>query len=42
MTSGPPPAKPALVPTGRAGDRAFVVFADLEELRQTLKAACRE
>ena len=37
-----PPAKPALVPTGRAGDRAFVVFADLEELRQTLKAACRE
>jgi hypothetical protein len=40
--NGPKPAKPALVPTGRVGDRAFVVFADLEELRRTLKGACRD
>jgi len=40
--NGPRPAKPALVPTGRVGDRAFVVFADLAELRGALKAECRE
>jgi len=38
--SGPPAAKPALVPTGRVGDRAFVVFADLDELRRMPKASC--
>jgi hypothetical protein len=32
----------ALVPTGRVGDRAFVVFADLDELRRSLKVGCRE
>ncbi len=35
--NGPKPAKPALIPSGRVGDRAFVVFAELEELRRTLK-----
>ena len=36
--NGPDPTRPALVATGRVGDRAFVVFADLEELRSALKA----
>jgi len=40
--NGPRQAKPALVPSGRMGDRAFVVFANLEELRGSLKVACRE
>jgi len=40
--NGPRPAHPALVPTGRVGDRAFVVFADLDELRGTVQAACRD
>jgi hypothetical protein len=40
--NGPSPAKPALVPTGRVGDRAFVVFAKLEELRAAVKAQCRD
>jgi hypothetical protein len=41
--NGPNPARPALVvPTGRVGDRAFVVFADLEELRTALRAGCRD
>jgi len=39
--NGPAPSKPALVPTGRVGDRALVIFADLDELRGTLKSACR-
>ena len=30
--NGPNPTKPALVPTGRVGDRAFVIFANLQEL----------
>jgi len=38
--SGPPAARPALVPTGRVGDRAFVIFADLDELRRLPKAFC--
>jgi cytochrome c len=38
--NGPRPAKPALVPTGRVGDRAFVVFADVDELGQSVRAAC--
>jgi cytochrome c len=40
--NGPTQAKPALVPTGRVGDRAFLVFATLEELRTGLKPGCRE
>lgn len=39
--NGPSPAKPALVPTGRVGDRAMVVFAVVEELRAGVKAECR-
>ena len=39
---GPQPTKPVLVPTGRMGDRAFVVFAGLAELRATVQAQCRE
>jgi hypothetical protein len=31
--NGPGPATPALVPTGRVGDRAVVVFANLDQLR---------
>lgn len=38
---GPRLTKPALVPTGRVGDRAFVVFANLDELRRALKEGCR-
>jgi len=40
--NGPSPARPALTPSGRMGDRAFVVFADLEELRRLPKIACRD
>lgn len=40
--NGPTSSKPALVPTGRVGDRAFVVFADVTELRRTLKAECQD
>jgi cytochrome c len=35
---GPTAAAPALVPTGRVGDRAFVIFAGLDELKTWLKA----
>jgi hypothetical protein len=38
--NGPRPSRPALVPTGRVGDRAFIVFADLDELRRALQAGC--
>jgi cytochrome c len=34
---GPEAATPALVPTGRVGDRAFVVFAGLDELKAWIK-----
>ncbi|HEY7648001.1 MAG TPA: hypothetical protein VID04_03270 [Methylomirabilota bacterium] len=34
---GPDAATPALVPTGRVGDRAFVVFAGLDELKAWIK-----
>jgi len=34
---GPDTATPALVPTGRVGDRAFVVFAGLDELKAWIK-----
>lgn len=37
---GPHAATPALVPTGRVGDRAFVIFAGLDELRGWLKKGC--
>ena len=40
--NGPTASKPALVPTGRVGDRALVIFAELEELQRALKARCRE
>jgi hypothetical protein len=40
--TGADATKPALVPTGRVGDRAFVVFADLDELRRALRATCRD
>ena len=30
----------AVVPTGRVGDRAFLVFSGLEELKDALKARC--
>jgi hypothetical protein len=33
---GPDAAVPALVPTGRVGDRAFVIFAGLDELKAWL------
>lgn len=39
-SSGPRPSTPALVPTGRVGDRAFVIFAGLDELRGWLKKGC--
>ena len=39
---GPAPTKPVLVPTGRVGDRAFVVFAGFAELRGTVQAECRD
>jgi cytochrome c len=38
---GPEAARPALVPTGRVGDRAFIVFAALDELRTALRETCR-
>jgi len=41
-SNGPNPVKPALVPTGRVGDRAVVVFADIAELRGALKTHCRD
>jgi hypothetical protein len=34
---GPDAAAPALVPTGRVGDRAFVIFAGLDELKAWIK-----
>ncbi len=37
---GPDVTIPALVPTGRVGDRAFVVFAGLDELKTALKRGC--
>ena len=37
---GPLAGKPALVPTGRLGDRAIVVFGRLEELRTLVVPRC--
>jgi hypothetical protein len=38
---GPAPGAPALVLTGRVGDRAFVVFANLDQLHTAVRAECR-
>jgi cytochrome c len=40
--NGPRPGTPALVSTGGVGNRAFAIFADLDELRRSLKAWCRD
>jgi hypothetical protein len=37
---GPRPQVPVLVPAGRVGDRAFVVFAGLDELKATPRNSC--
>ena len=37
---GPEITTPVLVPTGRVGDRAFVIFAGLDELKAGLKKEC--
>jgi cytochrome c len=37
---GPHATSPALVPTGRVGDRAFVIFAGIDELKDALKRGC--
>jgi len=37
---GPETTTPVLVPTGRVGDRAFVIFAGLDELKDALKKEC--
>jgi hypothetical protein len=37
---GPPAGKPALVPAGRLGDRAIVVFGRLEEMRTLVIPRC--
>jgi cytochrome c len=37
---GPAITTPVLVPTGRVGDRAFVIFAGLDELKAGLKKEC--
>src|SRR5262249_44871551 len=38
--SGPAKGTPALVPTGRGGDRAFLVFSALDELKDALTTRC--
>jgi len=38
--SGPAKGTPALVPTGRVGDRAFLVFNGLDELKDALTTRC--
>ena len=38
--SGPAKGTPALVPTGRVGDRAFLVFSALDELKDALTTRC--
>jgi hypothetical protein len=40
--NGPRPGTSALVPTGGVGGPAFGIFADLDELRRSLKAWCRD
>jgi len=38
--SGPAKGTPALVPAGRVGDRAFMVFSGLDELKDALTTRC--
>lgn len=38
--NGPQPAAPVLVPAGMVGDRAFVIFADPEDMKAFLKKTC--
>src|SRR5262245_7193234 len=38
--NGPTADAPALVPTGRVGDRAFVVFSRVDVLKEWLKSGC--
>ena len=38
--NGPNPGAPALIPSGMAGDRAFLVFAQLDEMKTLLKKTC--
>jgi hypothetical protein len=40
--TGPVASRPALVPTGRVGDRAVVVFAGVDELRRAVAEVCRD
>jgi len=38
--TGPNPGAPVLIPSGKAGDRAFLVFAEPDELKNMLKKTC--
>lgn len=38
--NGPQPATPVLVSAGMLGDRAFVIFADPEDMKAFLKKTC--
>jgi len=38
--AGPAKGRPALVATGRVGDRAFLVFSELDELKDALTTRC--
>lgn len=38
--NGPRRGVPALIPAGMAGDRAFLIFADPEEMKGFIKRAC--
>src|SRR3989304_8997201 len=38
--TGPNPGAPVLIPAGMAGDRASLVFADLDEMKTALKKTC--
>ncbi len=37
---GPPTGKPALIPSGRLGDRFYVIFAAPEEISRLIESAC--
>ena len=38
--TGPNPGAPVLIPAGMAGDRAFLVFADPDEMKTALNKTC--
>lgn len=38
--TGPNPGSPVLIPAGMARDRAFLVFAEPDEMKTALKKAC--